>query len=118
MFLESEQMETFHTMHEMKHKILKKLKVDESKLKEYRYIDELHQLTTGAFIRWINLNNPSKLMNGGFVVRVDIEEEGTRVVCKNRGKFFQCWMDECVIFQKLTEQERIVSMASTLLQQK
>jgi hypothetical protein len=107
-------MESFRTIHELKHKILKKLNIDESILKDYKYVDELHQLKTGAYVRWVNLST-MKLTNGGFVVRVDIEEDGIRIVCKNRNRFFQCWMDECVLFQKLSIQEQIVLEATLTL---
>jgi hypothetical protein len=104
-----------HFMNDLKSKILAKLNIDEAVLKDYKYVDELHQLTTGAYIRWVNLRT-KKLINGGFVVRVDIEEDGILVVCKNRNRFFQCWMDECVLFQKLSLQEQIILKATISLQ--
>jgi hypothetical protein len=108
-------MENFISMNELKNKIVAKLKINAAILKDYKYVDELHQLTTGAYIRWVNLST-MKLTNGGFVVRVDIEEDGIMVVCKNRNRFFQCWMDECVLFQKLSLQEKIVLEATISLQ--
>jgi hypothetical protein len=99
---------------ELKHKLIAKLKIDETKLQDYNYVDELHHLTTGAYVRWVNLNT-MKLTNGGFVVRVDIEEEGTRIMCKKNNRFFQFWMDECVVFQKLSVQELIIREATHLI---
>ena len=103
---------TYKSINAIKRKILSKLPIDASKLEEYRYVDELHELKTGGYIRWVNVNEPSKLMNGGFVVRVDIEEDGTRIICKNGKRFFQFWMDECIIFQKISDQEHIVLIAN------
>jgi hypothetical protein len=93
-------------------KIVSKLSIDGTKLKEYRYVDELHELKTGGYVRWVNANDPTKLTNGGFVVRVDIEDEGTKILCKNGKLFFQFWMDECIVFQKITDQEHIILIAN------
>ena len=95
-----------------KKKILQKLKIDGKKLKEYRYVDELNELKTGGFVRWVNANDLTKLTNGGFVVRVDIEEEGINILCKNYYRFFQFWFDECFVFQKISEQEHILFLAN------
>ncbi len=95
-----------------KKKILQKLKIDGKKLKEYRYVDELNELKTGGFVRWVNANDLTKLTHGGFVVRVDIEEEGINILCKNYYRFFQFWFDECFVFQKISEQEHILFLAN------
>jgi hypothetical protein len=105
---------TYPKINRIKKKVLDKIKIDPEKVKEYRYVDELHELKTGGYVRWVNVEDTSKLMAGGFVVRVDIEEEGTRIVCKNRGKIFQFWMDECIVFQKISDQEHIILLANTL----
>jgi hypothetical protein len=103
---------TYRKINGLKHKILSKTTVDPKKLKEYRYVDELHELKIGGYVRWINVENLGKLMNGGFVVQIDIEDEGTRILCKNRGRLFQFWMDECIVFQKISEQEHIILLAN------
>ena len=69
-------------------KVLQKLEIDGKKLKEYRYVDELNELKTGGYVRWVNANDLTKLMNGGFVVRVDIEKEGILIICKNNFRFY------------------------------
>jgi len=105
---------TYPTINRIKKTVVEKLNIDSKKLKDYRYVDELHELKTGGYVRWVNVEDTSKLMAGGFVVRVDIEEEGTRIVCKNRGSFFQFWMDECIVFQKISDQEHIILLANAL----
>lgn len=105
---------TYSKINRIKKKVLEKINIDPAKVKEYRYVDELHELKTGGYVRWVNVADTSKLMAGGFVVRVDIEEEGTRIVCKNRGKIFQFWMDECIVFQKISDQEHIILLANAL----
>jgi hypothetical protein len=103
---------TYKKIRARKKLVLQKLNINGEKLKEYRYVDELHELKTGGFIRWVNVNNPSKLMNGGFVVRVDIEEDGIQILCKNSFHFFQFWFDECFVFQKITPQEHALFLAN------
>jgi hypothetical protein len=105
---------TYKKINAIKKKILEKVSIDASKLKEYRYVDELHELKTGGFVRWVNVNEPDKLTNGGFVVRVDIEDEGTKILCKKGNLFFQFWMDECIVFQKIPNQEHIILIANEL----
>lgn len=106
--------QTYKKIIATKKKILSKLTIDATKLKEYRYVDELHELKTGGYIRWINVNDPTKLTNGGFVVRVDIEDEGTKILCKKGKLFFQFWMDECIVFQKISDQEHIILIANDI----
>ena len=38
-----------------------KLKLYHTKLKDYRYVDELNDLKYGQYLRWINIKNPEKL---------------------------------------------------------
>ena len=81
-----------------------------SKLKEYRYIDNINDLNYGSFIRCINLKKINNLClnNGGFVCDIKINN-GIEILCRNNyNKFFQIKFDENLIFQKLTEQEKII----------
>jgi len=108
-------MDGYKQINAMKKKILSKLNVDSKSLTQYKYINELHELTTGGYIRWVNVNDITKLMNGGFVVRVDIEDHGTLIVCKNwKNMFFSLYMDECIIFQRITPEEHILYKANDL----
>jgi hypothetical protein len=98
--------------------ILQKLQLDRenlrelnSKLKGYRYVDELVDLQFGRFLRWIPLSDPERirLTNGARVCDIKILNEGVHIVCKNNvSRFMQLKLDENLVFQKLTEQEKII----------
>ena len=102
----------------IKNNILQKLQLNRqdlkklhTKLKYYRYVDELHDIQYGAYIRWIPLKNPEKifLTNGGLICDIKIMDEGVHIICKNNmNRFFQIKLDENLIFQKLTDQERTI----------
>ena len=80
-------------------------------LKGYKYIDELQDMNEGSFIRWVHLER-RKLTNGAFLVRVDIRDDGIYLLMRNSfNKLFSIWADECLIFQKITAQEKIVLTA-------
>lgn len=84
------------------------------KLKDYRYVDDLSDIQYGRYIRWINLKDPEniKLTTGGLIIDIKILANGIHVVCKNnKNKRFQIKIDECFIFQKLTDQEQIILYA-------
>lgn len=86
------------------------LKENLRKLKEYRYINNINDLNYGYYIRWINLKNVKdlKLRNGGFICDIKINE-GIEILCRNNfNKLFQLRFDENLIFQKITEQEKII----------
>jgi hypothetical protein len=98
-----------------------KLKEYHTKLKEYRYVDDLSDIQYGRYIRWINLKDPTKisLTQGGIIIDIKICQGGIQVVCKNfRNKKFQIKIDECFIFQKLTDQEKIILSALDYVNEK
>lgn len=97
------------------------LKDYHDKLKNYRYVDDLSDILYGRYIRWVNLKNPDnlKLTKGGIIIEIKILENGIHVVCKNaRNQRFQLKIDECLIFQKLTQQEQILLSALDYLHEK
>jgi len=53
-----------------------------SKLKGYRYVDDLSDIQYGRYIRWINLNDPEniKLTTGGIIIDIKILASGIHVV--------------------------------------
>ena len=80
-------------------------------LKDYRYIDEMNELKYGAYIRWIPLRDPSKikLTNGGIICDILVKDNGIHVVCRNNmHRMFQLRLMECMIFQKLSDQEKVL----------
>ena len=99
--------------------VLKELSLDKEErmrmmqmLKGYRYIDDMSELKYGAYIRWIPIENPREIemKRGAIFCDVKIMDNGVYLVCKNyrSTKHFQIKLDECLVFQKLTEQERVL----------
>lgn len=84
------------------------------KLKGYRYVEELQELHIGCYIRWIKLKNSEdeiKLTNGALLCDIKIEDN-ILLVCKNNmNRIFNVNMSENLIFQKLTDQEKIILYA-------
>ena len=106
---------------QMKIEILKELHLSQEdmleilqKLREYKYVDELSDFRTGAFIRWIPITDPENiyLTGGGIVCDIKITDKGMMVTCKNFArKYYQLKPDECLIFQKLSQQEQVLLAA-------
>ena len=108
---------------EMNLKVLKELNLSRedtldflSKLRNYRYVDEMDDLKYGTYLRWIPLNNPKKieLTKGAIFCEMKITDDGVQLVCKNYGynnRFFQIKLDENLVFQRLTEQEQVLLSA-------
>jgi hypothetical protein len=91
-----------------------KLKEFHLKLKDYRFVDDLTDIQYGRYIRWISLKNPEKicLTNGGVIIDIKIQEDGIHLLCRNfKNNRFQIKIDECFIFQKLTDQEKTILAA-------
>ena len=107
---------TFDKIFEQKIKILNELSLSKKdlshfldKLHEYYYIDDILQLKSGHFLRWIylggDLSKSLTLNKGGHFCSF----RDTFIQCKtNFGKYFQIKMDECLVFQKLTNSEKIL----------
>jgi hypothetical protein len=101
--------------------ILKELHLDREttleylkKLKGYRYIDEMKDLKYGAFIRWIAITDPDNLQLKycGIICDIKITDNGVLIVCKNfMHRCYSFIMDNCLIFQKLTNQEQVIISA-------
>lgn len=108
---------------EMNLQILKELQLDKSetldilkKLKEYKYVDEMNDLKYGTYLRWIPINDLKNihLTKGAIFCELKITDNGVFIVCKNFSyskKHFQIKMDECLVFQKLTSQEKVLLSA-------
>ena len=89
------------------------------KLREYRHVDDLDGLLHGSYIRWIDLKNPHKLTlaKGGIICDIKIGQKGVQLLCKTypNPAMFHIVMDEAVIFQRLSPQERIIISAMDYL---
>jgi hypothetical protein len=87
-----------------------------SKLKEYKYVDEMNELKYGAYIRWIPIEDPTNiyLTQGALFCEMKITDNGVFCVCKNYGfksRHFNISMDKNLIFQRLTDQELVLLSA-------
>lgn len=102
------------------------VKICEKLLGDYFVIQELHQITRGRYIRWVNLET-GVLSNGGIVLDIqfkqtDLEENGetdtTRPTKKNEtgvyilcrtygGHFFNMLFNRMLVFQKLNDREKM-----------
>jgi len=109
---------TREKIHNMKDDILQQLQFSEEKLADYhgklknfRYVDDLSDLNYGSYIRWINISNPERLQltNGGIICDIQFFDSGVQILCKNPyNKFYQIKFDNCIFFQKLTNQEQVI----------
>jgi hypothetical protein len=84
------------------------------KLKHYTFIDDICHLRTGAFIRWIRIED-MVLTSGGLVCELNLLGSGMYITCKPPGKYFgkhfRIYCDDVLIFQKMTADEIIVNNA-------
>jgi hypothetical protein len=106
---------------QMNFDILSELNLDDvtlrnylSKLKNYRYIDELTDLKYGSFIKWIPIIDPNylPLHYSGIICDIKITDNGVIITCKNfMHRHYTFKMDETLIFQKLTSQEQLIVKA-------
>ena len=89
----------------------KKLKLFHKKLKDYKYVSDMSDLSYGHYIRWINLKDPEnfKLTNGAIVCDIKVINNQVQIICKGGNRrIFQIKFDENMIFQKLTDQEKVL----------
>jgi hypothetical protein len=85
------------------------IKIFKEKLMGYKYIDELPDITSGRYIRWIHKHNHKYLANGGIVCDTKIVSDGINIICKNFfNKVFEIKFKDNYIFQKFTKQEKVL----------
>jgi hypothetical protein len=115
---------TFDTINKEKELIINELNLSKKKtnellkkLKDYQYIDEYPQLIEGRYIRWINIKNPDdiKLTNGGILCEIKINDSISLIMKNKNNVFFQIKLDESLVFQRLTNQEKIILYAIDLI---
>ena len=91
-----------------------KLKKMHKALRDYKYVDELHDIHIGRYIRWISLNNPANifLTTGGIICDLKLTKDDIHIICKNNmNRLFTVKLNECLIVQKLTPQEKVILSA-------
>ena len=83
-----------------------------NKLKLYRFVDEIYQLHTGKYTRWMYKKN-NILKIGGIVTNIKFLDNGTHILIynTNQKKFVQIKFDDVLLFQKLTFEEEIILYA-------
>lgn len=101
----------------------KKKETIKKQLKGYRYVEDLNDLRTGAFLRWVyigdaendrewfdNDNEDFHLNKGALFCEMKVQATGLVIVCKTfTGRYFQIPMDgDYVFFQKLSSQEQTI----------
>ena len=99
----------------------KELKEYHKKLKNYRYVRGMHDLQYGCYIRWIPLKNPENiyLTRGAIITNLDIVDDGILIQCKTVfGRIFNIKYEECIIFQKITNDEKILLKILDILNKK
>ena len=84
------------------------------KLRNYKYVDKISNLHSGAYVRWISLKNHDELYltNGALLCDIKFDNVGVCLICKGfRSRHFQVRFDDCMIFQKLSDQEQVLLSA-------
>lgn len=85
-----------------------------AKLRDYIYVDELGDLREGAYIRWIPIINPNiiRLTKGALFCEALMTDNGISIRYKNfNGGTYSLKPEECLLFQKLTQQEIVLIKA-------
>ena len=70
-------------------------------LEGYKYVEELHDMVEGSYVRWIHLQR-RELTNGAFLVLVDIREDGIYLLMKKKFcQIFSVCADEHVLLMAM-----------------
>ena len=99
--------------------ILGNLNLSRSDMIKYLKILKHYVFKYGSYLKWISLKNPDNIIltNGAFFCNIKITNNGVYIICKNfMNRYFQIKMDECLLFQKLSDQEKIILNALDHLQ--
>ena len=94
------------------------LKEFHSKLKDYRYIDDIKDLNFGYNIRWISLKSIDdiKITNGAVLCDIKILDKGVALCLKTyNNKYFTIYLNENLVFQKLSQEQIVILNALKLL---
>jgi len=101
---------------------IKRLPIDKNiiathceKLVGYRFVDELHLLHKGKYVRWIRHDEPDKIMKGGILVDIQFGDFGANILCRSvNGMFLRYRFDKCNTYQKMTEDEQLYLMVNQI----
>lgn len=115
---------TSKKINKLNSEILKTINIEDTlideyvkKLKYYIYLDEIHCLKEGAYLKWIHLTSDNlNLSKGGIFCKIKIIDSGIILICKGlTNRFFQLKFDDYLIFQKITKQEEVLLQALDIL---
>jgi len=90
-------------------------------LKNYRFVDELDELSLGHHIRWFNLTklNNMKLYNGAILTNIEYINNQVYLLCKSyKNNIFTIKMDKIILFQKFYDQELLMIRILDYIQDK
>jgi hypothetical protein len=90
------------------------LKIFNSNLKGYRYIEEIKDLKIGSNIRYIKLKNIENIKLSGVnnLCEIKVLNRGIGLVFKNfQNRFFTIYFNDNLIFQKINNEEEIILKA-------
>ena len=104
------------TIQYRKKQILKKLSLEkedmhkyQTLLRDYRYVDEVDELRMGSYLRFFRLTADDLLLgSGGFLADIKLKQDQIVLLLKNKNKFFNLKLNECILFQKNTNQEKLL----------
>lgn len=82
-------------------------------MEEYQLIEELHEIKEGRYIKWFKIEE--RKWRGGFVVKVDIEENGARILVKKGEYLMTCIVDDSIVYQKFSLDEQLIRRIESLL---
>jgi hypothetical protein len=82
-------------------------------MEDYQLIEELHEIKEGRYIKWFKIEE--RKWRGGFVVKVDIEEDGARILVKKGIYLMTCIVDDSIVYQKLSLDEQLIRRIESLL---
>ena len=118
---------SYENIYKSKNDILQKLNYDSKtlkhmnkKLKNFIYIEDFNNLTPNSFIKWINISNVNNLSlkNGGIFCNfknVDNPQETIAIVKLFNNKYISIYLNNNLIFKKISEQENIILKALNLV---
>jgi uncharacterized membrane-anchored protein YjiN (DUF445 family) len=80
------------------------------RLIDYQYMDEIHELVLGKYIRWIRrADKTHKMSIGGIITDIMIEDSGVYLKIKIINLLYSCKLkyDEFLIYQKLSNDDKL-----------
>lgn len=89
----------------------KEIKTYQTLLKDYRFIDELDELSLGHHIRWFNITRPDHLVlnKGAMLTKIEYKNNEILLLCKGYNRrYFQLKMNDLILFLKFTSQEIVL----------